>query len=110
MPNIFDELLAEQKRTNELLEKMLGAGAGTKGAGTKGAGTKADTAVKPTFSAEDLKNKYVEVQKSKGEAVAKQLIKDMGFEKLAVLIADTANWQKYMDAAVAKLAEEEDDL
>lgn len=63
-------------------------------------------AAKPKFSAEELRDQYIAVQAKFGDAAAKTLIKEMGHDKLAMLIADTANWQKYMDAAVAKLAEE----
>lgn len=67
---------------------------------------KAAEAAKPAFSAEQLRDKFIDVQKAHGDAAAKALIKEQGHEKLANLIADTANWQKYWDAAEAKLAEE----
>lgn len=63
-------------------------------------------AAKPDFNAEQLRDKFIAVQDKHGAAAAKALIKDQGHEKLANLIADSANWQKYWDAAEEKLAEE----
>ncbi len=63
-------------------------------------------AAKPTFTAEELRDQFIAVQKKHGDAVAKQLIKDCGFDKLANLIGDTSVWQKAMEAATAKLEEE----
>lgn len=56
------------------------------------------------FSAEELRLKYIEVQKVCGDAEARFLIEQMGHHKLATLIADYENWQEYWDAAEAKLA------
>ena len=67
---------------------------------------KAAEANKPSFTAEQLRDKFIEVQKKFGDADAKALIKEMGHEKLANLIGDAANWQKCWDAATAKLEEE----
>ena len=67
---------------------------------------KAAKAAKPDFTAEQLRDKYIEVQQKHGDAAAKELISEMGHPKLAQLIGDTANWQKYWDAAEAKLAED----
>ena len=61
---------------------------------------------KPAFTAEQLRDKFIEVQKKHGDAATKALIAELGFEKLAMLVADTANWQKCWDAAEAKLAED----
>lgn len=66
----------------------------------------ADTASKPDFTAEQLRDKYIEVQKKHGDAAAKALINSMGHEKLAMLVGDAANWQQYWDAAEVKLAED----
>lgn len=63
-------------------------------------------AAKPDFTAEQLRDKFLEVQQTHGDAAAKALIKEQGHDKLANLIADAANWQKYWDAAEEKLAEE----
>ena len=65
-------------------------------------------AAKPSFTAEQLRDKFIAVQQKHGDAAAKALIKEQGHEKLANLIADAANWQKYWDAAEAKLAEDEE--
>lgn len=61
---------------------------------------------KPSFTAEQLRDKFIEVQKKHGDATAKALIKDCGYEKLAMLVADTKTWQASWDAAEAKLAED----
>lgn len=66
----------------------------------------AEAASKPNFTAEQLRDKFIDVQKKHGDAAAKALIAEQGHEKLAALIGDAANWQKYWDAAEAKLAEE----
>lgn len=66
----------------------------------------AEAASKPSFTAEELRDKYVAVQEKHGAETAKALIKEMGHEKLANLIGDAANWQQYYDAAEAKLAED----
>lgn len=66
----------------------------------------AEKAAKPDFTAEQLRDKFLEVQQKHGDAAAKALIKEMGHDKLANLIADAENWPKYWDAAEAKLEEE----
>lgn len=66
----------------------------------------AEAAAKPEFTAEQLRDQFVAVQDKHGAEAAKALIKEMGFDKLANLIGDTANWQQYWDAAEAKLAED----
>lgn len=82
---------------------------------TTGTGTKAATAAekkaaaaaaKPAFTAEQLRDKFLEVQSKHGDAAAKELIAEAGYDKLAKLIADAANWQKSWDLAEAKLAED----
>ena len=60
---------------------------------------------KPDFTAEQLRDKFVEVQEKHGQAAAKALIAEMGHDKLANLVGDAANWQQYWDAAETKLAE-----
>lgn len=90
----------------------LGAPAGTttpktETAAQKKAREKAEAeAAKPSFTAEQLRDKFIEVQKKHGDVVTKKLIADQGHEKLANLIGDAANWQKYWDAAEEKLAED----
>ena len=66
----------------------------------------AEASAKPSFTAEQLRDKFIEVQQKFGDVEAKALIKAQGHEKLANLIGDTANWQTYWDAAEEKLAEE----
>lgn len=97
------------------IKEMLANGAGAAAAPAEKKETAAEKkkreaaeakAAKPDFTAEQLRDKYIEVQQTHGDAVAKALIKEQGHEKLANLIADTANWQKYWDAAQAKLDEE----
>lgn len=76
-------------------------------AATGGKGKDKDTAPpKPEFTAEQLRDQFLAVQQKHGDAAAKALIADMGHSKLANLIGDTANWQKYWDAATARLADE----
>jgi hypothetical protein len=62
-------------------------------------------AAKPTFTAEELRDKYLEVMAKHGDAVAKELISTAGYDKLAKLVADAPNWQKSWDLAEEKLAE-----
>lgn len=66
----------------------------------------AKKADKPAFTAEQLRDKFLEVQSKHGDAAAKALIAEAGYDKLAKLIADAANWQKSWDLAEAKLAED----
>ena len=68
----------------------------------------AAAAAKPAFTAEQLRDKFLEVQGKHGDAAAKELIAEAGYDKLAKLIADAANWQKSWDLAEAKLAEDAD--
>lgn len=75
-------------------------------AAPKKAAPKKVEAAKPAFTAEQLRDKFIEVQDKHGADAAKALIAEQGHDKLAKLIADTANWQKYWDAAEAKLAED----
>lgn len=63
-------------------------------------------AAKPTFTAEQLRDKYIEVQGKHGDVFAKTLIAEQGHDKLAKLIADSDNWQKYWDAAEAALEQD----
>lgn len=60
---------------------------------------------KPTFTAEELRDKFLEVMNVHGDAAAKELIAEAGYDKLAKLVADAPNWQKSWDLAEAKLAE-----
>lgn len=66
----------------------------------------AEAASKPAFTAEQLRDKYLEVQGKHGDAAAKALIAEAGYDKLAKLIADAPKWQASWDLAEAKLAED----
>jgi hypothetical protein len=110
-------ILEEIKAQNEKIIALLEGGAGAATAAPAGetaaekkkreaAEAKAAKAAKPEFTAEQLRDKYIEVQQKFGDAAAKDLISEQGHPKLAQLIGDTANWQKYWDAAEAKLADE----
>lgn len=63
-------------------------------------------AAKPTFTAEELRDKFLAVMEKHGDAAAKELIAEAGYDKLAKLVADAPNWQKSWDLAEAKLAED----
>lgn len=90
------------------IKAMLASGAAAPAAAkeTKPKATTKPKEEKPSFTAEQLRDKFIEVQKKHGDAAAKALIKDCGYEKLAMLVADTKTWQASWDAAEAKLAEE----
>lgn len=92
------------ERIEAKLDKLLaGGGAAAKPA----AAAKADKKpAKPDFTAEQLRDKFLEVQKKHGDAAAKALITECGYEKLAMLVADTDKWQASWDLATAKLDEE----
>ncbi len=108
------------ERIEEKLDQLLAGGGApaaaapaTETAAQKKAREKAAAAAaKPTFTAEQLRDKYIEVQGKHGDVFTKGLIAEQGHDKLAKLIADSDNWQKYWDAAEAALeseAEEGDD-
>lgn len=94
------------------MKSMLASGAAAPAATESKPAAKATTKktdpkpAAPTFTAEELRDKFLAVQAKHGDAAAKQLIADCGYDKLAKLIADAANWQKSWDAAEAKLAED----
>lgn len=69
----------------------------------------AAAAAAPDFTAEELRDKFLEVQGKHGDGPTKELITGLGYDKLAKLIADAANWQKSWDAAEEKLAEDAGD-
>lgn len=109
---ILEEIKAQNEEILALLKGGAAAGSGEKAETAaekkkrEAAEKKAAEAAKPSFTAEQLRDKFLEVQQTHGDAAAKALIKEQGHDKLANLIADTANWQKYWDAAEARLAEE----
>lgn len=93
------------------IKTMLSAGGAAPAAAAKAetkpkAAAKPKAAEKPAFTAEQLRDKFLEVQSKHGDAAAKELIAEAGYDKLAKLIADAANWQKSWDLAEAKLAED----
>lgn len=83
--------------------------AAEKKAAEKKAAEAAAAADKPSFTAEELRDKFIELQTKHGDVVAKGVIGDLGYDKLAKLIADTAGWQKAWDTAEAKIAEDAGD-
>ncbi len=106
---ILEEIKAQNEKIIALLEGGAGAAPAEKketAAEKKKREAAEKKAAKPDFTAEELRDKFLEVQQKHGDAAAKALIKDQGHDKLANLIADAANWQKYWDAAEEKLAEE----
>lgn len=105
-------ILEEIKAQNDEILALLKGGAAAAPAADKPKSTvkpKADKAAKPDFTAEQLRDKFLAVQEKHGDAAAKALIAECGHDKLAKLIADAPNWQKYWDAAEAKLAEDAED-
>lgn len=65
-------------------------------------------AAKPTFTAEELRDKYLAVMEKHGDVAAKELIAKAGYDKLAKLVADAPNWQKSWDLAEESLAKDAD--
>lgn len=108
------------ERIEEKLDQLLAGGGAapaaaaakpaTETAAQKKAREKAAAeAAKPSFTAEQLRDKYIEVQGKHGDVFTKGLIADQGHDKLAKLIADSDNWQKYWDAAEAALETDADE-
>lgn len=105
-----------QAQNEEILALLKGGAAPTAAASTKPASEtaaqkkareKAEAeASKPSFTAEQLRDKFIAVQDKHGADVAKALIAECGHDKLAKLVADAPNWQASWDAAEAKLAED----
>lgn len=102
---ILEEIRDQNAKIIALLEGGAAPAAADK-KDTKKTAPKKEEPKKPDFTAEQLRDKFLAVQTKHGDAAAKALIKECGHEKLANLIADAANWQKYWDAAEAKEAEE----
>lgn len=112
---ILEQIAADLAEVKERLNALEGGKASGGKASGKASGKAADKdkakddaaeVEKPDFTAEDLRQKFLAVQSKHGDDVAKSLIGELGYSKLAELIADTENWQKAMDAATAKLEEE----
>lgn len=98
-----DGILERIEAQNAEILALLKGGAAPKT--TTKAAAKAAPA-KPAFTAEQLRDKYIEVQKKHGDAEAKALITEAGYTKLAELVGDADKWQNSWDLAEAKLAEE----
>lgn len=88
------------------IKAALAGGAAPAATAAKKTQTKKAEPAKPAFTAEQLRDKFIEVQKKHGAETAKATIAECGHEKLANLVADTENWQAHWDAACAKLEEE----
>lgn len=108
---ILEEIQASLARIEAKLEGGAAAApAATETAAQKKAREKAAAAAaKPAFTAEQLRDKYIEVQGKHGDVFTKGLIAEQGHDKLAKLIADSDNWQKYWDAAETALEADADD-
>lgn len=91
------------ERIEAKLDQLIAGGGAAAKPAAKAAAKKAD---KPAFTAEQLRDKYIEVQKKHGDAEAKALITEAGYTKLAELVGDADKWQASWDLAEAKLAEE----
>lgn len=110
-------ILEEIRDQNAKIIALLEGGAGAATATTKTVDTpKAETAAekkkrlaaeaeaaKPSFTAEELRDKYLAVMEKHGDVKAKELIATAGYDKLAKLVADAPNWQKSWDLAVESL-------
>lgn len=107
---ILEDIKASLESLHEKID-ALGTGTAAAPAATKAAAKKTPAkteAAKPAFTAEQLRDKYLEVQGKHGDVFTKGLIAEQGHDKLAKLIADSDNWQKYWDAAEAALEADAD--
>lgn len=120
MSGIFEQLLAEQQKTNSLLEQLLAnggtasaaagedAGAGkttTKGKTTKGKTTAA--ADKPKHTKDEVVAAVVAVKDAFGAPAAKAITAKFGLAKVAD--AKEEHFDDLFAACEAKLAEKEDE-
>lgn len=121
MSGIFEQLLAEQQKTNSLLEQLLAnsgassaavgedAGAGktttTKGKATKGKAT--STADKPKHTKDEVVAAVVAVKDRFGAPEAKKITAQFGLAKIAE--AKEEHFDAIFDLCEAKLAEQEED-
>ena len=119
MSGIFEQLLAEQQKTNSLLEQLLanggassaaagedaGAGKTTKGKATKGKTTAA--ADKPKHTKDEVVAAVVAVKDRFGAPEAKKITAQFGLAKIAE--AKEEHFDAIFDLCEAKLAEEEDE-
>lgn len=121
MSGIFEQLLAEQQKTNSLLEQLLAnggassaaagedAGAGktttAKGKATKGKAT--STADKPKHTKDEVVAAVVAVKDRFGAPEAKKITAQFGLAKIAE--AKEEHFDAIFDLCEAKLAEAEED-
>lgn len=121
MSGIFEQLLAEQQKTNSLLEQLLAnggassaaagedAGAGkattTKSKATKGKATAA--ADKPKHTKDEVVAAVVAVKDRFGAPEAKKITAQFGLAKIAE--AKEEHFDAIFDLCEAKLAEQEED-
>ena len=122
MSGIFEQLLAEQQKTNSLLEQLLAnggassaaagedAGAGKTTTATKGKATKGKTtaaADKPKHTKDEVVAAVVAVKDRFGAPEAKKITAQFGLAKIAE--AKEEHFDAIFDLCEAKLAEAEDD-
>lgn len=121
MSGIFEQLLAEQQKTNSLLEQLLAnggvssaaagedAGAGktttTKGKATKGKAT--STADKPKHTKDEVVALVVAVKDRFGAPEAKKITAKFGYAKIAE--AKEEHFDAIYDLCEAKLAEPDEE-
>lgn len=121
MSGIFEQLLAEQQKTNSLLEQLLanggassaagedaGAGKSTaKGKGTSTKGKATSTADKPKHTKDEVVAAVVAVKDRFGAPEAKKITAKFGLAKIAE--AKEEHFDAIFDLCEAKLAEPEED-
>lgn len=119
MPGILEQLLAEQQKTNTLLEQLVangvatptptadaGAkGTGAKGTGAKGAAAKAAAANKPKHTKDEVVAAVVSVKDAFGAPAAKAITGEFGYARVAD--AKEEHFDAIFDACQAKLAEQD---
>lgn len=117
MSGIFEQLLAEQQKTNSLLEQLLAnggassaaagedAGAGKTATTTKGKTTAA--ADKPKHTKDEVVAAVVAVKDRFGAPEAKKITAQFGLAKIAE--AKEEHFDAIFDLCEAKLAEAEED-
>ena len=121
MSGIFEQLLAEQQKTNSLLEQLLASGASSaaagedagagkstaKGKGTNTKGKATSTADKPKHTKDEVVAAVVAVKDRFGAPEAKKITAKFGLAKIAE--AKEEHFDAIFDLCEAKLAEPEED-
>lgn len=116
----MEALVAAVEANTAAVEKMtaaLAAGGGTAAAAAKPATAKKETAKKETapkssFTAEQVRDKFIALKDATDEATAKSTIEAQGVKKLAELVADPSKWDAAMaaaDAAIEAAGDGDDD-